>query len=100
MSQRTPLVPASAVPSSPTMPSSGRAGADAVDDERLGGAVHLGDHVGGRRLRGRRSTGAVSPSIRRALASLGQLRREREERRRLGASPPVCSATAHTVGGR
>ena len=49
--QRTPLVPARSVPSSPRMPSSGRAPSSRSTMQRLGGAVHLGDHVGAGRLR-------------------------------------------------
>ena len=51
--------PTSAVPSSPRIAVVGSRAADAARDERLGGPVHLGDHVGADRLGRRRSSGLV-----------------------------------------
>ena len=99
ITQRRPLVPARALPSSPTMPSSGRAASSAVDDQPLGRPVHLGHHVGGRRLgldasrrprapapsssrsRPARCGDASAGAGRRSAAGVGTSRRIRHERR-------------------
>ena len=104
ITQRTPLVPARSVPSSPSDAVVGSGGEQAVDDQPLRGLVHLGDHVGAGGLGVDRGPGPAQPVERagrdasaasrtaRASSSAGSGRVGRWSRRR--------SPAQRTRGGR